>query len=107
MVLDYKSIGKRIKFTREEKKISIKDIAQKLEIKENNFTNLEKGDTTISLPNLVKISEILEVSIDYLVMGAEKDREFEKEFAEILAKCTKEQEKFIYEIAELVVQMNL
>ncbi len=107
MVLDYKAIAKRIKFTREEKKIQIKDIAKKLETRESFFENLEKGNVTINLETLVKISEILDVSIDYLVIGQEKNKFLEKDFADILAKCTKEQENFIYEIAELVVQMNL
>ena len=107
MVLDYKAIAKRIQFTREEKKIPIKDIAKKLETREKFFENLEKGNVTINLETLVKISEILDVSIDYLVIGAEKNKKLERDFANILAKCTKEQENFIYEIAELVVQMNL
>ena len=107
MVIDYKAIAKRIEFARKDKKISKKDIAKKLDVTENFFINLEKGDITISLVNLVKLSEILDVSIDYLVMGQEKNKFLERDFADILAKCTKEQENFIYEIAELVVQMNL
>ncbi len=107
MVLDYKAIGKRIKLVRNDKNISKNDIAKQLKITENDLNKIEQGNIEINLVNIVKLSEILDISIDYLVKGIEKKENLKKEFEKILDKCTKKQEEFILEIAELTTQMNL
>ena len=107
MVLDYKAIGERIKFARNTKNISKNYIAEFLKITENELNKIEQGNTKINLETIVKLSEILEISIDYLVKGIEKKENTKKEFEKILNKCTKKQEEFILEIAELTTQMDL
>ena len=74
MVLDYKAIGKRIKLVRNDKNISKNDIAKQLKITENDLNKIEQGNIEINLVNIVKLSEILDISIDYLVKGIEKKK---------------------------------
>ena len=84
MVLDYKAIGKRIKLVRNDKNISKNDIAKQLKITENDLNKIEQGNIEINLVNIVKLSEILDISIDYLVKGIEKKENLKKEFEKIL-----------------------
>lgn len=60
-------IGERIKLLRKQKKISQKDLAQKLGITSNTLYRYEHGDISISLEMLVNIAKALEVSTSELM----------------------------------------
>lgn len=57
----------RIKDTREDKDIKQGEIAEKLGIKQTQYSRYERGINEIPLHYLIQVAEILEVSIDYLV----------------------------------------
>lgn len=61
------AVGLKIKKTREEKGITQEFIAQCLEITQSNYGRLEKDDSRLTVPKLVKIAEVLEVSVSYLL----------------------------------------
>lgn len=60
------SIGARIRKLREEKKISQENMALALNITQSNYGRLEKDDKRLTATKLLKISEILEVSVSFL-----------------------------------------
>lgn len=60
------NVGLRIKETRERKNISQDAMAMELEITQSNYGRLEKSDSRLTVPKLLKIAEVLEVSISYL-----------------------------------------
>ena len=62
-------IGERIKALRKQKKISQKDLAEKLGITSNTLYRYEHGDISISLEMLHKIAEALDMSFLELVDG--------------------------------------
>lgn len=67
----------RIKEIRTEKKISGTKIAKEVGISPQYFYDIEKGERNLSTELAAKISDVLEVSVDYLI-GKEKDYELEK-----------------------------
>ena len=65
--LDYKAIGERIKTARINKKFTQDKIAEMTELSNTHVSNIENGSTKVSLPTLVKIANLLEVSVDELL----------------------------------------
>ncbi len=62
-----KALGERIKSIREEQEKSLLDIAYVLQIEPNSLRRYERGDTLMNSYYLVKLAEILDISIDNLV----------------------------------------
>lgn len=60
------TIGTRIRKIRESKNISQERMAMELILTQSTYGSLEKNDSRLTVPKLIKISEVLEVSISYL-----------------------------------------
>ncbi|PWA06565.1 helix-turn-helix domain-containing protein [Flavobacterium psychrotolerans] len=60
------AIGARIRKLREKKNISQENMALELNITQSNYGRLEKDDKRLTATKLLKISEILEVSVSFL-----------------------------------------
>lgn len=67
---DYKhDMGLRIKQTRKALKLTQEEMAEQLDISVKHFSEVERGLAGLSIENLIKLSNILGVSIDYIVKG--------------------------------------
>lgn len=72
--MNYKEeFPKRLKQRRIEKGKTQKEMAIALDIERPSYVTYETGKTYPKFENLIKIAEILEVSIDYLVGLKEKE----------------------------------
>lgn len=69
------AIGNKIKELRDEKGWSQKRLAEELNIHPVNMTKLEHGKNMPSADTLIKLAEIFNVSIDYLLSDEVKNRE--------------------------------
>lgn len=67
-------IGNKIKELRDEKGWSQKKLAEELSIHPVNMTKLEHGKNMPSADTLIRLSEIFNVSIDYLLSDEVKNR---------------------------------
>ena len=67
------TIGDRLKKLRKEKKLTQKDMAEKLGIHSNTISMYEKGNRNIPSTMIKKISDTFNVSTDYLLRGEEKN----------------------------------
>lgn len=65
--MDYQQIGRRIKEKRKYRNISQQEMAKHLNFSYQHISNIERGITGISLELLVRISNLLQVSVDYLL----------------------------------------
>ena len=66
--MDYISIGKRIAKIRKKKKITQESLAEMLDSSSTYISNIERAAKQPSLSMLVRIANILEISLDYLVL---------------------------------------
>lgn len=67
---DYKQdMGIRIKQRRKSLKLTQEKISEMLDISVKHFSEVERGLTGLSVENLIKLSDILGVSLDYIVKG--------------------------------------
>ena len=62
--INYKKIGERIRKLRIQRGISQIELARAIDVSQTHMRNIENGNTGISLWTAVKISRVLECSID-------------------------------------------
>lgn len=106
MGLDYNVIGKRIKEARRAKNLTQEALSEKMDLSVAFLSRVERGSSHINLTRLNQICDILDVSEGYILNGADSTKKnyLDKEFAELLKKCSPEKQKMIYEIAKTVLE---
>lgn len=106
MAIDYNIMGERIKKARLEKQLTQENIAEKLDVSVAFLSRIERGSSHINLKRLQQLCSILDVSEGYLLSGTSEDSKnyLNKDFQELLEKCTPEQLKLIYNLAKTVVE---
>ena len=77
--VDYKKIGENIRLIRMAKGTSQIKLARSLDISQTHMSNIENGNTGLSLTTAIKISRYLGCSIDELVYGKKEAKESSKE----------------------------
>lgn len=60
-------IGLKIREIRETKKLSIQELADKLDMEYNNVIRIEKGRTNFTIGTLIKIANALDVDLKDIV----------------------------------------
>lgn len=92
--------SERIKALRKQAKLTQVDVAEKLGISQPAYASWERGVKRPTQENLVKIAQILNVSIDYLVGNSDEKKENELDNVELLfrlnSKGLTEEEKEIF-----------
>lgn len=68
-----KEVGERIKELREKKGESQTELADDIGLTQNSISKIEKGNTMLTLQNLILIADHFNVSYDYLCKGIETD----------------------------------
>ena len=66
-MVDYKAMGRRIKIKRNEKRLSQKQVAERINISTSYYGNIERGNRIPSIDTLVDIANVLDVGMDYLL----------------------------------------
>lgn len=67
---DYRQeIGVRLKQVRKNKHFTQEQIAEALDISQKHYSEAERGLTGLSVGHLIEFSELLSVSLDYLLKG--------------------------------------
>ncbi len=67
--LDLREIGGRIAGRRRQLAMTQEVLAEKMNVSVQMISNLERGNKAIRIDNLVRLSEILGVSCDYILIG--------------------------------------
>ena len=93
--------SERLKNLRKQAHLTQVEVAEKLGISQQAYASWERGVKKPTQENLVKISQILKVSIDYLVGNSDKDlKDDEFDNVEILFRMNSdgltEEEKWIF-----------
>jgi transcriptional regulator with XRE-family HTH domain len=67
--INYKDIGKRIRAERRKQGLTQEKLAELADISESFMGHIERGGRTLSIETLAKISNSLNVSIEYILCG--------------------------------------
>lgn len=108
MALDYNIIGSRIKQARLAKNLTQEDLAEKIDISVAFLSRVERGNSHINLKRLNQICGLLDVSEAYVLNGASSNSAnyLDKEFAELLKKCSPEKQRMIYNVARTIAESD-
>ena len=90
MELDYKAIGRRIKFARINAELTQEQLAEKVSLSVSHISNIETGTTKVSLGAIVRLANALSVTVDELLCDNLKYArpQFEKEIRQVLDNCS-------------------
>ena len=93
---DNKTIGKIIKYYRQQKGLTQEEFAEAIGVSPGYVSRLERGIKRASLDTLIEISITLEVTLDSLV-GVKPKKEIgnDKETTEFLLECTEYERNII------------
>ncbi len=88
--IDYDAIGLRVKFARLKAKMKQDALADKTGLSPAHISNIETGNTKLSLPAIIDIANALSVSVDELLCDNVmcSNHVYNKEAQELLADCS-------------------
>ena len=107
--MDLKNIGKNIQCARNSSKLTQAELAAKVGVSVNHISRIETGLSAMSLDSLVAISDALETTPDYLLIGEYKitpDRTAML-ISEKLKGLTTDEMQYIIEAVDLFQQLKV
>jgi transcriptional regulator with XRE-family HTH domain len=95
-----KTIGARIRRERIKRGLTIEKLAEKLDISPSFLGCVERGERSLSIENLVHISEFFSVTIDSLVKKIKSDSSRLEEMSLLIKELDDNQYRTVYKIAQ-------
>ena len=99
--MNYELLGKNIRKHRKEKKYTLERLAEKLDVSTTFIGQIERAKGIPSLETLVKIANVLEVSVDSLLFGDLNTQSANNHFVKKIVELT---ETFDTEDMELLLK---
>lgn len=100
-MINYYTIGQRVKEARKKKHLSQADLAEAVE-KSTSYSYMETGLKCMSLETLVDVANALDISADYILADCINTHEnmCENEFAEQIKECTLYESRIIIDMVK-------
>lgn len=100
---DKKAVGSRIKQLRKSRNMTQSEFSTCLDYaNERQLQRIESGETACSVDKLMEIAQILDISTDFLLFGAEQSRE--DGFADIFAGKSERQIIYLKKILQTAAE---
>lgn len=100
-------MGQRLKSQRKLLHMTQEQLAEKLNISVKHYGGVERGNAGLSLENLIEVSDILGLNLDYLIKGNEYQKEIiPSRIEEIYLNSPQDKRQHIIEILEIVNKMK-
>lgn len=74
---DLTGIGKRIQNRRKQLMLTQEQLAEMMNVSIQMVSNLERGNKAIRIDNLINLSQILDISTDYILTGKETSEDMD------------------------------
>ena len=102
--MDYYKFGQRIRKLRKARGLSQENLAEMLDISVTHMSHIETANTKMSFSLIIKIAEILDVSLDYLVYDKDRnENSFSQQIAEITSNCSDKDKRIILDTVKAMV----
>lgn len=101
MLINFKFIGLRVKESRIQRQMSQAYLAERIDMSVSYISHIETAKKRASLEALVRIANVLEVTVDHLLSGNQTSDlvVYQKDMRQIFEGCTNYQKRIICEIA--------
>lgn len=98
-------IGKRIQGRRKQMGLTQEQLADKMDVSIQMVSNLERGNKSIRIENLIKLSEILNISTDYILTGKETTEDMQV-LTEQMASLSQKERKMMKLLMDFCLSEN-
>lgn len=98
LVYDLKVIGNRIYEIRNKKLMSRLEVAEKAELSDRAYADIERGCVNMRLETLLKICNALSITPNDILTVEKAEPVTETEFAQIINRCTDNEKKTAYKL---------
>lgn len=100
MEIDYRAIGCRIRNYRLDRGLTQENVSEYADLTPAHYSHIERGNTKPSLPTLIRIANVLDVSIDDLLCDnlSKSTHVRVKDINELLADCSSTEIKALVEV---------
>ena len=98
-------IGKRIQMRRKQQGMTQEQLADKMDVSIQMVSNLERGNKAIRIENLIKLSEILNISTDYILTGKETTEDMQG-LTEQMASLSQKERKMMKLLMDFCLSEN-
>lgn len=105
-MLQYLTMGKRIKQRRKELGITQNQFAEMLQISNNHISTIENGRGHASIELFCKICSVLDVTPDYLLVGQIHPNDIPKNIIDMLHHCTEEDLALVEHMVEYLIYQH-
>lgn len=104
MGVNFRLIGKRIKEVRESGNLSQMDLAERTELSVSYISMIENAKRKVSLDALIRIANVLGVTVDELLNGNQlyNPTEYQTDMDQLFEDCNNYEKRIIYELAKAV-----
>jgi transcriptional regulator with XRE-family HTH domain len=101
MSLNFNLIGRRIKESRTHKHMSQAELAERVDMSVSYISHIETAKKQASLDSLVRIANVLGVTVDHMLNGNQSNdsTEYRTDLEQLVEGCTSYEKRIIYEIA--------
>lgn len=106
MELDYKAIGKRIKFARINADMTQEQLCGVVDLSPSHMSNIETGTTKVSLTTIVNIANALSVTVDDLLCDSVTSArpQFERDIQQQLDSCDEYEIRLVRNVIQSVLK---
>ena len=99
--MNYYKIGQQIRRFRKAQGLSQEELAERIDVSVTHMSHIETGNTKLSLPVLVEITNALDISADDLLRDIPSNREQALgELAAVLDSCSAQQLRIITDVVK-------
>jgi transcriptional regulator with XRE-family HTH domain len=104
VAINYIIVGHRVKESRLQKGISQANLAEQINMSVSYISRIETAKKQASLEALVRISNVLGVTMDHLLKGNQTHdtEEYQVDMVRLIEDCTSYEKRVVYEIAVAV-----
>ena len=99
--MDYQAIGQRIRKIRKARNLSQEKLSELVDISVPHMSHIETGNTKLSLPVFVALTEVLDIRADELLYDPTPDHDsILQEITAVINSCTPQQARCITDMAK-------
>ena len=104
--IDYIELGQKIRKYRQLAKLTQEQLAERIDMATSNISHIERATTQVSLPSLVKIANVLNVSLDQLVCDSlpVATNYLDQDIGMLLKDCTAQEKKIVRNIIAVTIK---
>lgn len=100
---DYKQMGYRIRMEREKLGLARDKFAEMIEISSQYLGQIERGERKLSLDALIRITDRLHLSTDYIIYGKDSCDERGLELCMLIKRCSEKEIEVIDNVIRAIL----